>query len=966
MQQSDAQLIQRVLQGDEDAFSPLVKKYQKGIHALAWRKIGDFHIAQEITQDAFLRAYRKLGALKNPNAFAGWLYVIVARLCLDWLRKNRIPIESLDTVDSSEMDKESYSQYVAEEQEAEAHETRREVVKKLLKKLPESEQTVMTLHYLGEMTIKAISEFLGVSPNTVKSRLSRARNRLRKEEDIIRENLGSFQLTNQLTENIMREVSRITPAAPATSKPMVPWAALGAAAVLVILMLGVGSQYLARFQKPYSFEALSEPTVEIVDVPIVIDAVSKPDVRRQFGRSDVPSKNTGTGTQISETNLRSNAQETQHKFSTAQWTQGNAPPGGSVRDIFATSEGTVYALSQTGIYRFPADATDWTRINTSIPISKSLMPMTEHRDTLYVVSTEAIFASADDGKTWNTISPRPKGHTVGLIVIDTIDTARVSSSHAGITMYLALKNKGVFQSVDDRRRWHLLKDGMSAEIISTVAAVGETVFAGTEQGLYRLDLGVWKKMPIDTSGAVLSLAVSDNNLYVGTGSDLLVRFTPMEVYQKTRKNELHFMGVFHSDDLGVSWTEITPNYKYSYRGAPAGLTVLAVGKTLMALGYEQFRSTDSGKTWHKFKYDPKWLMIQSLPVVAVNETTLYKASVFGVGRTTDAGDSWNLFMDGMSGTRLKDLVVFNNKLYASNGSEVYQSSDEGASWKKVRIDGTDNSSTNYSYSYSTLSNFIILGNNLYFLISKRSSLQIYGLSTEGEAFIPFQGVPAIKDKAISAEGIVPSMDERVKTNELAVSGDVFYAECRRKLFKWKLGDPAWTNTGLVDIGVPHVDDITDAFRLAASGKTIYVGKRDGKLFQSLDGGDNWRDVTPALPLHFSRFKDLIFRGTTLYVATDSGVLVSDTGEHWRVITDKSDTRVVINQFALDDTEVYGIGDTGVYRLDIRGQWEQISSETPNKSTSLAIINDRLYSASEDNGIFHISIAKETYNGPPYK
>lgn len=625
--------------------------------------IGDFHIAQEITQDAFLKAYQKLGTLKNHNAFVGWLYVIVARLCLDWLRKNRIPIESLDAIDSSEVNKGAYSQYVAEKQATEATEARREVVKNLLQKLPESERTVMTLHYLGEMTVKAISEFLGVSPNTIKSRLSRARNRLKREEGIIRENLGSFQLTNQLTENIMREVARITPVAPATSKPLVPWAALGVTAVVVILMLGVSSQYLARFQKPYSLEALSEPTIEIVDAPIVIDSVSKPDVRRQFGRSDVLGKTTGAGTQISEANLRSNAQEDRHQFSMAQWTRGNAPPGGPVRDIFATSKGTVYALSQTGMYKLAADATDWTHINADIPISKALMPMTEHRDTLYVVSTEAIFASADDGKMWNTLGPRPKGRAVGLIVIDTPPTP---SSHSDVTMYLALKNKGVFQSVDDGKRWHLLKDGMSAEIISTVAAVGETIFAGTEQGLYRLDSGTWQKMPINISQAVLSLAVSDNNLYVGTGSDLLVRFTPMEVYQKTRKNESHFIGVFHSDDLGASWTEITPNYKYSYRGPPAGLTVLAVGKTLMALGYEQFRSTDSGKTWHKFKYDRDWLTIQSLPVVAVNETTLYKAGVFGVGRTTDAGDSWNLFMDGISGIRLTDLVIF-NELIASTG-----------------------------------------------------------------------------------------------------------------------------------------------------------------------------------------------------------------------------------------------------------------------------------------------------------
>ena len=409
MQQSDTQLIQRVLQGDQEAFSPLVRKYQKGVHALAWRKIGDFHVAQEITQDAFLKAYEKLGTLKNHNAFAGWLYVIVANLCLGWCRKNHIPMQSLDNTDSNEVDRVSYSRYVVEKQEAEADENRREVVRELLKKLPESERTVMTLHNLGEMTIKAISEFLGVSPNTVKSRLSRARNRLRKQEDVIQENLGSFQLPNQLAENIIREVSRIAPAAPATSKPMVPWAALGAATVLVILMLGVSSHYLARFQQPYSFEAESEPTIEIVDTPIVLDIVAKPAVRNQLGRTDSSGESSSTGTKISDTTSASITSEDSAKFSTAQWTQGYGPPAGHVRDIFAAPKGTLYTVASTGMYRLAVGATQWTRINTSVPMSKSLMPMVENQGVLYIVSVDEIFASTDDGETWNAFCSRPKG-----------------------------------------------------------------------------------------------------------------------------------------------------------------------------------------------------------------------------------------------------------------------------------------------------------------------------------------------------------------------------------------------------------------------------------------------------------------------------------------------------------------------------------------------------------------------------
>ena len=71
MVESDVQLIYRILSGDEAAFTALVRKYQKGVHALAWRKVGDFHIAEEITQDTFLQVHKKLTTLQNPNQFAG-------------------------------------------------------------------------------------------------------------------------------------------------------------------------------------------------------------------------------------------------------------------------------------------------------------------------------------------------------------------------------------------------------------------------------------------------------------------------------------------------------------------------------------------------------------------------------------------------------------------------------------------------------------------------------------------------------------------------------------------------------------------------------------------------------------------------------------------------------------------------------------------------------------------------------
>lgn len=202
MERSDVDLIQRTLEGDQRAFTALVNRYQKQIHTLVWRKIGDFHTAEEITQDIFLKVYKKLSTLKPPDRFPGWLYVIATRHCISWLRKKQLPTTSLNEMSTFELEERCYLQYEADRKEASAVENQRELVKRLLQKLPESERTVVTLFYLAEMSCENISEFLGVSPNTIKSRLHRARKRLEKQEHLLHDASEVFQLSPTLTENI--------------------------------------------------------------------------------------------------------------------------------------------------------------------------------------------------------------------------------------------------------------------------------------------------------------------------------------------------------------------------------------------------------------------------------------------------------------------------------------------------------------------------------------------------------------------------------------------------------------------------------------------------------------------------------------------------------------------------------------------------------------------------------------------
>ena len=283
--QNDAELIRRTLAGDETAFTTLVKKYQKHVHALVWRKMGDFHIAEDITQETFLKVHQNLATLKELERFPGWLYVIATRCCIARLRKKRLHAQLVEDIDIMAKGKDTYSQHVADEQARTTTEVQREVVKKLLAKLQESDRTIITLYYFGEMTCEEISKFLGVSANTIKSRLSRARQRLKKEEPLIQEALGNYQISPNLTQSIVQAVKdkggSIKPVQPKGSKPLVPWAAVASTAIVAILILGMGNEYIARFQQPYSLEATSEMKVDIVEAPATPMKQVKPAVKTQ-------------------------------------------------------------------------------------------------------------------------------------------------------------------------------------------------------------------------------------------------------------------------------------------------------------------------------------------------------------------------------------------------------------------------------------------------------------------------------------------------------------------------------------------------------------------------------------------------------------------------------------------------------------------------------------------------------------
>ena len=1009
MKNNDVELIRRILAGDETAFAELVNKYQKPVHALAWRKIGDFHIAEDITQDAFLKVYQRLNTLKDPNQFSGWLYVITTRLCATWLRKKRIQTEPLEDVETTMTQRDVYSQHVSEERAKTTVEAQREVVKRLLAKLKESERTVMTLHYLGEMTVEEISRFLGVSGSTIKSRLRRARNRLQKEETMIREALEHFQISPNLSENIMREVARLKPAVPSGGKPMVPWVVAVSSVVLIVLMLGIGSQYLARFQQPYSLDAQAEMTVELVDAPIVLNLEVKPDIQNRLGSSNALSESDSIGQKPDEVIFAAAQAEGEDEVSVPkqQWIQAEPAKGSRAYSFHVTPEDELYVLGgrNPSIFKLSTDGKGWQHVFDIILLNTGWggnSPIAKWDNTLYFIPSDELFISKDDGKTWESIYSWQSEHRAIKFVL------------TEEAFYVAFTN-GIFRSTDTGKTWHAINDGLMGEI-TTIVKNQNTLFAGTDNGFYRLKNDNWQRLKFPVSvGKIRSVASTGKKLYV------MAELSEHQLDpRKVSRGLQRAWWIFRSTDMGNSWTDVTPTDAWPVKGWPPFIKLVAAGDTLLAMEKGMVRSTDSGDTWMTTQV-PGTSPSMNADVnnaVVVNENVIYVGSSDnGLHRSTDSGKSWNK-VNFSRESQVDNLIALQetNKgrkiplvLYARSGNKVVNTINEGESWNfvgvkismaepdreelpnithivksggKIYAKGGDplGSGKTHLYQLSPDDNNLLPiqgmpifdSTELSRQLSERRSALRHQLSQTGTFDLSESDIVFVKQLQESFPGATQFFKQSAKWDPrqsdvymqlgfrggaFAFSDDTFYMEYNFKLFRWKLGDTEWYDTEQEETAELTLNIARRELKLATSGNTVYVGKRDGQLVVSFDKGTNWIDLTPALPFPVKVFKDIVFVGSTVYVATDAGIITSDDGRNWRAITDTEGSNPIMDILAVDGTTLYGITEKiGIYRLE-SGTWKQIVSEIPDSVTSLAVNGDTLYVGTKNSGMLHFNLEK---------
>ena len=1035
MKKKDAELIRLTLDGDDTAFEELVNKYRRAVHALVWSKIEDYHIAEELTQDVFLKAYQKLESLKKPQSFAGWLYVSASRRCIAWQRKKRLPTIPFDETKSTQHPETTYSQYVVEENQRISEETQREVVKKLLAKLPESERTIITLHFFSEMSSSEIGAFLGVSANTIRSRLRRALQRLQKEETMIREALEHFQISPNLTDNIMREISHIKPTS-SGSKPIIPWIVAASSAVIIALMLGIGSQFLAHFQKPYNLDAQVETKIELVDSSLVLNLEEAGDTRNQIGRVNAVGDNNSNeqkqedvvlvAAQNSEVDVSSNRQ---------QWIPATPIRGSYVSNILATPDGEIYALGyERHFYKLNTDGSEWKLLYDLGALETSgwgaHSAMAKWKNTLYVLLYNELFSSTDDGKTWNLLHTWDE-HLLPKSIVGTAQALYVGFSFGWSTK--------VFKSEDNGKTWKTVSDGLNGKIVKIIN-MKNTLFAATNNGLFRLNGDRWEgvELPDPTVGGILSVAAAGEKLFVAAAFSHDAIRDPERVYDGQEQG----WWIFRSADHGDTWKEITPTNGWSQKTRQIGITLLAAGETLIAMAHGTIRSIDGQATGVRFIENVQigigmvrsinggdtWLPIDSslnlpyfYPAVTPKERTFYIVSSDGLQRSTDDGKSWDKVyipqeMDrGPIRYPIGDIIAFRNgdkqhstlaSIYARYGSshfrigEIARTADNGKSWQTIEME-IPPVSENQRIRQPIISQIVKSNGEIYAkgednVGTARTTL--YRVSQEDRKLVPIEDIPIfdgtllrnyhkygkrskddllayhnlVKENSFGASQFFKKLDElqpdkptdQQQINRLfdvafwgpfAVSNDTIYMEYNFKLFRWTIGEKEWHDTGLeetceLDLGFP-----TKVLKLAVAGDTVYAGKRDGHLFVSFDRGDNWTDLTSALPFTVRTFKDILVDDFTAYVATDAGIMRTSDGRNWNTITDTAGTNLIMEHLAVDDGVLYGVTkDTGIYRIE-NGNWQQVVPEIPENVTSLAVSGNTIYVGTEYNEMLHFTL-----------
>ncbi len=182
-QETDQQLVERVQKGDKRAFDLLVLKYQHKIAGLISRYIHDSHEVLDVSQEAFIKAYRAMGRFRGDSAFYTWLYRIAINTAKNHLvsKSRRPPDTDVEVADAEYFESSTRLRDIDSPEQEMYKAELEETVYRAIEQLPEDLRTAVTLREFDAMSYEEIAEVMQCPVGTVRSRIFRAREAIDKQ-----------------------------------------------------------------------------------------------------------------------------------------------------------------------------------------------------------------------------------------------------------------------------------------------------------------------------------------------------------------------------------------------------------------------------------------------------------------------------------------------------------------------------------------------------------------------------------------------------------------------------------------------------------------------------------------------------------------------------------------------------------------------------------------------------------------
>jgi len=568
------------------------------------------------------------------------------------------------------------------------------------------------------------------------------------------------------------------------------------------------------------------------------------------------------------------------------WQQLSGPHGGAIYSIVHDNVGNIYVNTVWGAGPFKStdDGDSWFSIKNGLtPNPYEYHPLNINSSGDLFIGNEhntaALCRSTDGGSSWEPLSNLNPGSSIICIAFDPGENVYVGT---GI---------GIYKSTDNGDNWS--QYGMIGSQTEAIAFNDSGhVFAGTSYAVYRSkdDGANWTQLP--TGGGTRTVAVAPTG-YVFAGCQEnagILRSTDngdswVYVYPQTVSirfastvffdgNVIYFptsgKGVLKSYDNGDNWTEFNDGIGYNYVRA---ITISPTGSLVAGGDYAIYKTDYTGTSWHSIG-----LPISTVRKIAINSNDDIFATVWGINRSTDEGQTWETINNGIDNYDIRAILVHNNGdifagVWPQNWSinNLYRSIDTGNSWAPV----------------------------LSFPLSSVVAITGLALGPNGEIVAVGSGMGSIchisTDIGLTWTDVIHNLT--FGPGEVAINslGDIFVSGGNQGLWRLPATDTIWIEAATFPIYEFFI----------ASNDYIYT-----KEAKSTDNGQTWTTIGNGSYIYSFAENSIghLFFGTNEY---GQGVYRSvDFGETWELISDGLPTSININALTVDSEDYLYAGTGG--------------------------------------------------------